>query len=227
MPASSRSLHIPAGPGPVPIRDASATTLAHLHGLLDVARTVRREPALDEVMEAVARTVSETLGFKTVVVNLYRSETDDYRVSTVHGSDEAREVLLGKATSRASWMPLLDPAFLRRGVYYIPAGTFDWSIDIESYVPADTEPAEAPTEASGEAWDPDDAIFVTLEGAGGRRYGIISVDEPISRRRPDDQQLDVLNAFAAHTALAIESARWSRGARVGGHAPRGRDRSLA
>ena len=206
MPASSRSLHIPAGPGPVPIRDASATTLAHLHGLLDVARTVRREPALDEVMEAVARTVSETLGFKTVVVNLYRSETDDYRVSTVHGSDEAREALLGKVTSRASWMPLLDSAFLRRGVYYIPAGTFDWSIDIESYVPADAEPAEAPTEASGEAWDPDDAIFVTLEGAGGRRYGIISVDEPISRRRPDDQQLDVLNAFAAHTALAIESA---------------------
>ena len=109
MPASSRSLHIPAGPGPVPIRDASATTLAHLHGLLDVARTVRREPALDEVMEAVARTVSETLGFKTVVVNLYRSETDDYRVSTVHGSDEAREVLLGKVTSRASWMPLARP----------------------------------------------------------------------------------------------------------------------
>src|SRR6476469_10799967 len=118
MPVSGQSLHIPAGPGPVPIRDASATTLAHLHGLLDVARTVRREPALDEVMAAVARTVSETLGFRTVVVNLYRSETDDYRVSTVHGSDEAREALLGKITSRTSWAPLLDPAFLRCGVYH-------------------------------------------------------------------------------------------------------------
>ena len=67
MPGSSQSLHIPDGHGPVPLRDASATTLAHLRGLLDVARTVRREPALDEVMAAVARTVSETLGFKTVV----------------------------------------------------------------------------------------------------------------------------------------------------------------
>ena len=65
-----------------------------------MAAPVRRRPALDEVMEAVA--VSETLGFKTVVVDLYRSETDDYLVSTVHGSDEAREVLLGKVTSRAS-----------------------------------------------------------------------------------------------------------------------------
>src|SRR5205823_7048916 len=130
MSVSSQSLHIsdgPGGRGPLPIRDASATTLAHLRGLLDVARTVRREPALDEVMAAVARTVAETLGFKTVVVNLYRSETDDYRVSTVHGSDEAREALLGKVTSRGSWTPLLDPAFLQRGVYHIPAGTFDWS----------------------------------------------------------------------------------------------------
>jgi diguanylate cyclase (GGDEF)-like protein/PAS domain S-box-containing protein len=206
MSVSGQSLHIPDGPGPVPIHDASATTLAHLRGLLDVARTVRREPALEEVMAAVARTVSETLGFRTVVVNLYRPESDDYRVSTVHGSDEAREVLLGKVTTRASWTPLLDPAFLRRGVYHIPAGTFDWSTGIESYVPASPAPGEVPPDAAGEAWDPDDAIFVTLEGPGGRRYGIISVDEPISRRRPDDQQLDVLSAFAAHTALAIESA---------------------
>src|SRR5262245_4014917 len=128
MPSSGRRLHIsdapsspsagdapiPASVGPVAIRDASATTLAHLRGLLDVARTVQREPELDEVMAAVARTVSETLGFRTVVVNLYRSETDDYRVSTVHGSDDAREALLGKITSRASWTPLLDPAFRRR-----------------------------------------------------------------------------------------------------------------
>ena len=53
----------------------SAATLAHLHGLLEIARLVRREPPLDEVLAALARIVSETLGFATVVVNRYRPET--------------------------------------------------------------------------------------------------------------------------------------------------------
>ena len=82
-------------------------------------------------MEAVARTVSETLGFKTVVVNLYRSETDDYRVEHRPRQRRGARGAAGKVTSRASWTPLLEPAFLRARLP-IPAGTFDSSIDIES-----------------------------------------------------------------------------------------------
>ena len=67
----------PAGP-----RAQTAAT-AHLRGLLDLARLVRLEPALAEVFAAVARTISQTLGFRTVAVNLYRPETDDYEVITV------------------------------------------------------------------------------------------------------------------------------------------------
>ncbi|HEY2321042.1 MAG TPA: EAL domain-containing protein, partial [Solirubrobacteraceae bacterium] len=62
-------------------------------------------------------------------------------------------------------------------------------------------------ELTGESWHPDDALFATLEGSGGRPYGIISVDEPVSGLRPDDQQLVMLAALAAHAALAIESSR--------------------
>src|SRR5947209_8642525 len=201
MSSSRHSLPGSGAPDAVPLSDASATALAHLRGLLDVAQTVRRAPALDEVLAAVARAVSETLGFKTVVINVYRPETDDYKVSTVYGSEPASEVLLGKVSSSESWAPLLDPGFRRHGVYYIRAGAFDWSDGIESYVPDTAEPAEA----CDDAWHPDDAMFIALEGAGGRRYGIMSVDEPTSRRRPDDQQLDVLTAVAAHATLAIES----------------------
>lgn len=52
----------------------------------------------------------------------------------------------------------------------------------------------------------DGALFAVLEGAGGRRYGIISVAEPEAGRRPDDLRLDVLGAIAAHTAQALENA---------------------
>ncbi len=183
-----------------------AAAVGHLRGLLEIARLVRREPALDEVLAAVARTVAEALGFATVVVNLYRPETDDYEVTTVHGNQAARDVLLGQVTPSASWTRLLDPQFLRRGAFFVPEGTLEWDEEMASYVP------ELPAGASEgkEAWHADDALFVALDGSGARRYGIISVDEPRSGLRPDDQQLDVLSAVAAHAALAIESAHQVR-----------------
>ncbi len=114
--------------------EPSAAT-AHVRGLLDLARLVHREPALDDVLAAVARTVSETLGFATVAINLYRPERDEYEVTTVHGRPEARAALLGEVSASASWSPLLDPRFLCRDVFFIPGGELDWDGGVASYTP--------------------------------------------------------------------------------------------
>jgi diguanylate cyclase (GGDEF)-like protein/PAS domain S-box-containing protein len=175
---------------------------AHLRGMLELARVVRREPALEQVLAAVARTVADTLGFVTVVVNLYRADRDDYVVSTVFGNDAARRALLGTATSADGWTQLLDPRFARNGSYFIAAGEVDWDSDTAAFVPK-----LRPRPAGGEqAWRAQDALFAPLDGSGGMRYGIISVDEPRSGLRPDDEQLAVLGAVGAHAGLAIEGA---------------------
>src|SRR5205823_5801062 len=54
---------------------------------------------------------------------------------------------------------------------------------------------------------PDDALFVLLFHTEGRTLGILSVDEPISGRRPTDEELDVLVNIAEHAALAIQNAQ--------------------
>jgi diguanylate cyclase (GGDEF)-like protein len=64
------------------------------------------------------------------------------------------------------------------------------------------EPAADP-----DAWDPNDALFVAMRDQHGSLLGIISVDEPVSGRRPSDDELDVLVALADHAALALEAAR--------------------
>ncbi len=180
----------------------SSPSAVHLRGLLDLARLVRSESGLSEVLAAVARTVSETLGFATVAINLYRPATDDYEVKHVHGSQRARAILLGDISPADTWAPILDPRFLRQGAFFIPAGALPWDEDIRCYTPE----LEATDLDDASAWRADDALFVTLDDTGGRHYGIISVDEPESGRRPDDQQLDVLSAVAAHAASAIENA---------------------
>ena len=177
------------------------STVTHLRGLLEVTSLVRGEDDLDAVLEAIARTIAECLGFGTVAVNLYRPAWDDFQVTNVYGNPGAREALLGDARDLASWRPLLDDRFLRRGAYLIPHEHFDWAADVATFVP-DIEPTDDP-----DAWHPEDALMLPMRHSAGHLLGILSVDEPRSGRKPSDEELDVLAAVAEHAALAVEGAQ--------------------
>jgi len=181
----------------------SLPPISPLRGLLEVTRLVRAGGDLHGLLPAIARTISESLGYEAVVVNLYRPAWDDFCVTTVHGSEAAQEQLLGQVRDLDDWQRLLDERFARRGAYVVQAGEFDWTVvdDSSSYVP----PVEAGTGV--DAWDPEDALFVPLRHTDGHLLGILSVDEPVSRRRPTDEELDVLVALADHAALAVQSAQ--------------------
>jgi diguanylate cyclase (GGDEF)-like protein len=183
--------------------DASrGSSIAHLQGLVEVTRLLRGEHQLSSVLDAIARTVCESLGFGTVVITLYRPAWNDFEVTAIHGSEKAREALMGTVREWADIAPLMDERFLRRGAYFIPHNEFDWSsIDGASFVP-DIEASDDP-----DAWHPEDAMLVPLRRADGSTLGIISVDEPGNGRRPRDAELDVLVAVAAHAALAVEAAQ--------------------
>jgi diguanylate cyclase (GGDEF)-like protein len=188
----------------VPTRVAATeprlSTIASLRGLLDVTRLVRRAGSLSSVLDAIARTVSESLGLGTVVVNLRRPGTDVFDVVTVHGSDEVRDALLNGVNGWEEWEPLLDARFHRRGAYHIRAGEFDWTALEGSRVVVGAAQGEDPW-----LWHPEDELFVPFYGSDGSLLGIFSVGEPRSGRRPSDEELDVLVAMAEHAAAAVES----------------------
>ncbi len=196
----------PGEPGP----------LARLRGLLEAARAVRAGGDLQPLLEAIARVISVSLGFGTVVINLHRPAWDDFEVAIVHGSEEGRRVLLGTARSWESWQALLDPRFERGGAYFIPHGEFEWETSgTLSYVPpapfARRLPAgpdaDDPAVEPLEDWHPEDALLVPMRSATGHLLGIVSVDEPIGGHRPSDAQLEVLSAVCGHAALAVEHAQ--------------------
>ena len=177
--------------------------LQRVQGLLDVARLVGSDRSLDSVLSEIARTISEALGFQGVAFNLYRPAWDDFIVSTVHGSEAMCETLLGEAYDWSVWELPLQGRFERRGAYFIPHGMVDWS-DPElgaRYVP------ERTTAAGDDAWIPGDELFVPCRHSDGHLLGIVSVGEPISGRRPSDDQLDLLVAMVSLTARALQGAQ--------------------
>jgi HD-GYP domain-containing protein (c-di-GMP phosphodiesterase class II) len=154
------------------------------------------------VAEAAAVAIRTGLGYETVAVNL--REGDDAHVVVVEGADEAREALLGTSNSWASWERLLDPAQERCGAIWLPAGSHDWAGDLQVWTPYTSRGLDA------DAWDGEDMLLLPLRGACGEVLGVISVDEPISGRRPADDELTILMAVADHAALALELAGEAR-----------------
>jgi diguanylate cyclase (GGDEF)-like protein len=182
--------------------DHRVDDVARLTGLLEVTRLVRSEQDLGALLPAIAAEVSEAMGFRTIVMSVYRPAWDDFRVETVHGSEEGRQTLLGAERTWEEWEPLFDPDFERQGCYFLPWDEFDWSSDTTlSFIP-DLEMVDAP-----DAWHPEDALFVPLRHSDGHLLGIMSVDEPLSGRRPSDDDLAVLAALAAHAAQAVQDAQ--------------------
>jgi diguanylate cyclase (GGDEF)-like protein len=163
---------------------------------------VRDDANLQEVLEDVCRAIGELLGYRAVVVNVYRPAFDDMLTAAAVGSEESVRELVGKSSPRETWVPLLDERFARRGAYFVPGGEFDWEgLGVDSYVPR-IAPSSDPN-----AWRAEDALFVPLRDPKGLLIGVISVDEPGTGRRPTDDEIDALVAIASHAALALRMAQ--------------------
>ncbi|MGH2714074.1 MAG: GGDEF domain-containing protein [Thermoleophilaceae bacterium] len=177
--------------------------LARLGAMFERTASVRDESDLQEVLEDVARTIGDVLGYGAVVVNVYRPAYDDMLTAAAVGSAESLQQLLGTVSPNDTWTPLLADRFRRReGAYFVPDGEFDWdSLGVETYVP-ELEPSDHP-----DAWLPGDALFVPLWDPRHQLLGVISVDEPETGRRPTDGELDALVTIARHAALALRIAQ--------------------
>jgi diguanylate cyclase (GGDEF)-like protein len=183
-------------------RRPASSDITGVGALVGVTELVRAESDLPTVLALIARTVSDVLGFGTVVLNLYRPEWDDFCVTTVHGDEDVRQALLGSTYGWDGWAQLLDERFLRGGAFFIKHGEFDWGNDIgDRYVP------ERKVSENPEAWNPADEVFVPLADAGDELLGILSVGDPLSGLRPTDEELQLLVALAHHAAQALAAAQ--------------------
>ncbi len=88
--------------------------LARLRATFERTASVRDEADLQEVLEDVARTIGEVLGYRAVVVNVYRPAFDDMLTAAAVGSAESLQSLLGTVSPNNTWTPLLADRFRRR-----------------------------------------------------------------------------------------------------------------
>jgi hypothetical protein len=183
-----------AAPAPEP---APETTL--LRRVVGVTRTAIERRGARPLLEQVAELVRAELRFATAVVNL-RREDDSFETVVVLGDEEARSLLLGQVSTWESWQALLAPRHQRCGAYWLPAGSHTWDESVPVWTPPSTpDPAT-------DAWLPQDALLLPLRDPMAKILGVLAVDEPLSGRRPTDDELGVLMAVADHAGLVLSLA---------------------
>jgi putative nucleotidyltransferase with HDIG domain len=124
----------------------------------------------------------------------------EFRRVVVLGDDDARRTLLGTTSPLEEGLELLHSENQRCGAVWLPAGSYDLSSDTLTWTPGGAAGLEV------NAWDPDDMLLLPLRDAAGQVLGVVSVDQPLTGRRPEDAELNVLMAVADHAGLALEQA---------------------
>ncbi len=172
-----------------------------LVALVQLARSAREDPLLT-VLATVAETVRTIAGFEAVVVNIYRPAWDDYEVVLVLGSAASRRELEGTTVPNDVWQRLFDGHEQRLpGVFFLTENAAFWD-DLEHVHTPDIPARDEP-----DAWRADDGLLVHLADAAGAPLGFLSMDEPVSGRRPEDDDLRLLRAICSHAEQALESSR--------------------
>ena len=163
---------------------------------------VRDDADLQEVLEDVCSTISELLGYRAVVVNVYRPAFDDMHTSAAVGSEESVKELVGKSSPREAWVPLLDERFARRGAYFVPGvGRPPAGLGLVDRDDADQEPlGVAERHEQGVLRRPRVGVVARRDP---RHVAVDSQPVPVELAG----EIDALVAIASHAALALRMAQ--------------------
>ena len=193
--ATGRRLHEPA----------EGAVGRHLRSMLAVSRAAASGQGPEPVLEALAETIRSELSFHVVAVNLRDAATDEMRIVTVLGDDDARATLLGTSSAWAEWEPIMGDEFERQGAIWVPAGSSDWGEQIATWTPS-MSAVPGP-----DGWHPEDMLMLPLRAQDGSILGAVSVDQPATGRRPTDEQIAYLMSVVDHAALGVQQSLLAAG----------------
>jgi len=181
-----------------------------LASVLEVAKALRSDRPLEDILEEVAYGIQETVGFDLVLISVAEEDPPMQRRVAAAGIpiptfDRLREV-------RQPWSlveRVMDEAFRISQSYYIPVERRPaWFDRLDTYATAgDNGGGRGNGAREPGHWHPDDLLIVPLKGSGDDVKGFISLDEPRDGLIPDRSTIEAVEIFAAQAAVAIENAQ--------------------
>jgi len=171
----------------------------YLSEILKISNLLKIHLSSQEILEEVANGISQSLGFKTVLISLYKQDDKCFERIAQAGLKDRWEEISRKKPPEENILRHLKEEF-RIGNCYL----------VRNLVPTNTTvmPAAETKSWSGtpDDWAPDDALFIPLLTSNNNLLGVISVDEPRDGKIPSLETLNALEILANQAVHAFESA---------------------
>ena len=185
-----------------------------LNDVLEIGQALRADRSLENVLEQVGYSVTDSANFRTIVFCL----ADPHNAHVLRPVAAAGIPLneLGKMGERPLPDTLairyLDSRFRIGHSYFVPADEAvvleqGFSTSVFSYTSFDD--ARLPNE-----WQRNDRLCVPLYSTEGNMLGLMFVGDPQDRQRPTVRTVEPLEIFADQSAIAIENYYLLRDARA-------------
>jgi PAS domain S-box-containing protein len=176
-----------------------------LAALAELSRSFRTDRPLEEVLEEAAYAIRESTGFRAVLISVVEGRPP--RLRRVAGAGiplPALEELKKVSNPLEAIESILTEEYRVGKCYFFPHHKKEqWAKGLHTYTFLPMPPEEEPWPEG--KWHPDDMLLVPMYSSAGQLLGIISVDDPADGRIPSRPTLEVLEAFAAQTAVALEN----------------------
>lgn len=176
-----------------------ATQLSHA---LRACELLHRNHELAQVFNSVVQGAVD-LGYQRAVLNVRDPESGNLEATAFAG---LRAAEVERLTNAHFTLDEIKPFFAKRfqisRSYFIPEGEIDWKDALgERFVvsPGREDPCD-------EIWHAEDGFIVPILGTDGELLGILSLDDPVDQRRPREDGVRLIEAYANQAAIAIVNA---------------------
>ncbi len=170
-----------------------------LANILEIGNELKTNLDLDSLLDKIAKSVKNDLGFKAVLLSLIDdSGTHFVRVAQA-GIDDLWEKIKDIKVPREEVTNYFKDEFLISKSYYINH-KFGLRSDYDFILERDFQNLK-------EGWNQEDMLFIPVKNKQGKLIGVFSCDEPVDGNIPDIETIQSLEIFANQAAAAIEGAK--------------------
>lgn len=175
------------------LREEAALAQQGLARMLSITAGIAQRLDFSTIAQRIVDGLTAVTDFRCAAVTL--RDGDRCRRLAASGQDDPR---IGLETRFEHWRALLREDWRRGRISFLipPDAEVDWS------QPPDLPPGDDPG-----AWTAGHGLVVLLRDHDADTVGFLSVDEPRSRRLPDDRTVEHLELFAGQVEVALVNAR--------------------
>jgi len=180
-----------------------------LNRIFELGQMLHSSASPDMLLEAVAYSVQQSVGYDTVLMLLVDEAAGVLR--RVAHAGMPLDVFMAR---QHLTLPLerlsefLKPQYRQSESYFFPIGDFEqWHMDGLEALSLHFDDSRSLDPRGRDEWHDGDLLFVMISGQGGNLLGLMALDRPYDNRRPDRTTLEVLEIFAHQASTMVENIR--------------------